>query len=415
MCSCDEPSFRSSRLETSCCIEIVSAVKVVEFQNTGASPIIWDDRADCQLAPRDWGAHGNNYAWKRNRCGAPRVGARFLLIYVPPLFPGPLQYQFCEECLPNPKWRQPQRLRIGRQFVLFELCRLGNSGQLDHASCRRGPWMARIMISWGLVSAATVFVVGPRSFNRLRLCLEGAEAKFLPGVILYLTYWFPERTRGQIVGLSYLGAPLALIFSILLSGLLLPGIDGVTDLSGWKWMFLVEGGLIALVGFRALRNLDDKPTDAKCIDQDERDALTASIEAEQRGRARHGPHSLPGTSGEPRVLLFAAVHFLIQMSVSRVIFYLPTQVAGLLGTKPGLKVGFVSAVPWICAMMATSCLPRLAERHGGTVRLQPSSLPCTTSLFQRSADPRSLSSASTSQRESSLLSSRYSGPAQRDR
>jgi len=101
-------------------------------------------------------------------------------------------------------------------------------------------WMCRIMVSWGLVSIATLFVSGPRSFYVLRLLLGAAEAGFFPGVILYLSYWFPNRMRGQILGLFYFGAPLAFIVGGPLSGLLLE-LPARTGLQGWQWMFLSEG------------------------------------------------------------------------------------------------------------------------------------------------------------------------------
>ena len=224
-------------------------------------------------------------------------------------------------------------------------------------------WMARIMITWGLASAAMMFATGPASFYALRILLGAAEAGFFPGVILYVTYWFPRRSRGQILGLFYFGAPLAFIFGGPLSGLLLE-FDGRSGLHGWQWMFLVEGLLASLVGIWALFYLDDRPADAKWLPSAEKRALMSAIESEDAAKAAQGPVSAWTVLGRPMVWLFVAVYFLIQMSVYGVVFYLPSQVAALLGRKVGLEVGLVTAIPWLCALLATLALPRIADRRG---------------------------------------------------
>ncbi len=224
-------------------------------------------------------------------------------------------------------------------------------------------WMCRIMVTWGLVSAATMFVTGENSFYAIRLLLGAAEAGFFPGVILYVTYWFPQAKRGQILGLFYFGAPLSFILGAPLSGLLLE-FHGAFGLEGWQWMFLIEGLLASVVGIWAYWYLDDKPQDARWMPADERKALADAIAAEQKVKESTGHASLKAAFTNPRILHFVLIYFLIQMSVYGVIFYLPTQVAALLGKKVGLEVGLVTAIPWICAMAATFFLPRLADQTG---------------------------------------------------
>jgi sugar phosphate permease len=224
-------------------------------------------------------------------------------------------------------------------------------------------WMARIMVTWGLISAATMFVKGEISFYAVRLLLGAAEAGFFPGVILYLTYWFTDRSRGQVMGLFYFGAPLAFIFGGPLSGLLLE-LHGFAGLEGWQWMFMVEGLLATIVGVWAFFYLDDKPADARWLPPAERQALTAAIAQEDRSKQAQEHASFKLIATNPRVLHFIAIYFLIQMSVYGVIFYLPTQVAALLGKKVGLEVGLVSAIPWACALVAAFALPRLADQQG---------------------------------------------------
>ncbi|MBV8578413.1 MAG: MFS transporter [Acetobacteraceae bacterium] len=224
-------------------------------------------------------------------------------------------------------------------------------------------WMCRIMVTWGLIAAAMMFVASETWFYILRLMLGAAESGFFPGVILYLTYWFPDRVRGEIMGLFYFGAPIAFILGGPLSGLLLE-MDGVAGLRGWQWMFMVEGLLATAVGVWAWWYLDSKPVEARWLSPSEKEALLAAVEAEEQARSEHSPAALRAAFTNPRILLFIAIYFLIQMSVYGVVFYLPSQVGQLLGKKVGFEVGVVTAIPWICAIVAAYVLPRAADRTG---------------------------------------------------
>jgi sugar phosphate permease len=252
-------------------------------------------------------------------------------------------------------------LGAGLFFLTYALLEVPSNLIMHRVGARL--WMARIMVTWGLVSAAMMFATGEWSFYVLRLLLGAAEAGFFPGVILYLTYWFPARSRGQVMGLFYFGAPLAFIFGSPLSGLLLE-FQGVSGLEGWQWMFLIEGLLASAVGVWAFFYLDDKPAGARWLPAAEKQALSAAIAGEDSAKAAQGHAGIAAGLANPRVLLFVAVYFLIQMSVYGVIFYLPTQVGALLGKKVGLEVGLVTAIPWLCALLAAFALPRLADRQG---------------------------------------------------
>lgn len=224
-------------------------------------------------------------------------------------------------------------------------------------------WMTRIMITWGLVSAAMSFTRGEWSFYTLRLLLGAAEAGFFPGVILYLTYWFPNRSRTGMVGFFYFGPPLAFILGSPFSGYLMQ-LQGVGGLHGWQWMFLIEGFMTVVVGIWTFWYLDDRPSNAAWLPADEKAALSAAVVQEDEVRIAHGPVAFTAVLRNVRVLYFIAIYFVIQMSIYGVIFYLPTQVAALLGVKVNLEVGLVTAVPWICALVAALVIPRLAERTG---------------------------------------------------
>lgn len=225
-------------------------------------------------------------------------------------------------------------------------------------------WMCRIMVTWGLVSAGMAFTNSATTFYVLRFLLGVAEAGFFPGIIYYLTSWFPQSARARAIGVFYFGAPLAFIFGAPLSGLLLD-LHGALGLAGWRWMFIVEGGLASLVGVWALRYLDDAPADAQWLDIPARRVLVDAIEQDAKVALRHGPRSVTAAMTNARVLAYAVIYALIQMSVYGVIFFLPQQVGALLGRRVGFEVGLVTAVPWLCALGAAWWIPRLAERSNG--------------------------------------------------
>jgi MFS family permease len=246
-------------------------------------------------------------------------------------------------------------------FVAYVLLEVPSNLALHKVGARL--WMCRIMVTWGLVSAATMFVKGPTSFQVLRFLLGACEAGFFPGVILYLTYWFPDARRAKAMGLFYFGAPLAFMFGSPLSGFLLR-FDGALGLHGYQWMFMLEGLAAAAVGVWAYFYLDDKPADATWLDADEKRELIATLTAEDAAKVSHGPHSLSAALANRTVLYFGLVFFLIQMGVSVVVFYLPTFIGKLLGTGPNTLVGLVVAIPWACALVATYAVPKAAGRSG---------------------------------------------------
>jgi MFS family permease len=224
-------------------------------------------------------------------------------------------------------------------------------------------WMCRIMIAWGLVSATTMWADSPRTFYALRFLLGVAEAGFFPGVIYFLAVWFPAPARTRVLGVFYFGAPVALIVGSPLSGLLLE-MNGIFGLKGWQWLFLIEGLLAAAAGWSASWCLANRPTEASWLSSTERNALASALAIENHDKNARGPRTVLDALTNSRVLFLAFIYFLIQMSVYGVVFFLPTQIAALLGVRVGLVVGCVAAIPWVCALVATFFLPRWAERTG---------------------------------------------------
>ncbi|MBN3785897.1 MFS transporter [Burkholderia sp. Ac-20353] len=225
-------------------------------------------------------------------------------------------------------------------------------------------WLSRIMVTWGLASAAMMFAHDETSFYVLRFILGVAEAGFSPGVILYSTYWFPASQRGKALGVYYFGLPVALVLGSPLSGLLLDMMGGQLGLRNWQWMFIIEGLAAALVGVIAFFYLVSKPRDAKWLDAAEKAALEAAIAAEDQHKVTHGPRSALGALGNLQVLRFVAIYFAIQVSVYGVIFYLPTRISELTGTAIGAKVGLLTAIPWLCALLALRPVTGMADARG---------------------------------------------------
>jgi MFS family permease len=224
-------------------------------------------------------------------------------------------------------------------------------------------WLARIMVTWGVLAAGMALISNERSFVVLRVLLGVAEAGFFPGVLLYLTYWFPASERGRILGLFYLGQPLCFIFGGPLSGVLLD-LDGRFGLRGWQLMFAVEGLLAVLVGVIAFFYLTDRPARAHWMREEERAALVTELEAEDRAKAGAGRMHLGAALRDPVLLHFALIYLSIAMCGYGIAFYLPVTVGALLGRRVGLYVSLVTAVPWLCAFAACAVWPGLAVRVG---------------------------------------------------
>jgi MFS family permease len=249
-------------------------------------------------------------------------------------------------------------LGAGLFFVGYAVFEVPSNLMLHRFGARL--WLSRIMVTWGLVSAAMAWARTDTMFYALRFLLGVAEAGFFPGVILYLTYWFPSAARGRMLGLFYFGAPIALTLGGPLSGLLLE-LEGVFELKGWQWMFLVEGLAASVVGVWAFFYLNNRPAEARWLTAAERQALEAGIEADGHPPSHPGSDRLLRALTQPRLLHLGLIYALIQMSVYGVTFYLPSQVARLLGRDTGLLVGLVSAVPPLCALFGAYYVPRLSR------------------------------------------------------
>ena len=248
----------------------------------------------------------------------------------------------------------------GLFFVGYALFEVPSNLLLHRVGARW--WLARIMVSWGIIATAFMFVQGPTSFYILRFLLGVAEAGFFPGVILYLTYWIPARHLSRARGYFYMGIALAGILGNPLSGGLLE-LHGLFGLRGIQWMFMIEGLIAVVVGVWAYFYLTDKPLQAKWLPEDERLALAETIEAEDEAKAEgHGPQKVLLALANWRVWYFSLIYFCIQIAVYGMTFFLPTQVTAITGQKLGFAAALVTAIPWVFGLISVAYFPGLADR-----------------------------------------------------
>jgi D-galactonate transporter len=249
-------------------------------------------------------------------------------------------------------------LGAGVFFIGYFLLEVPSNVLLHRVGARK--WIARIMISWGVLSAAMMLVNSPMSFYIVRFLLGAAEAGFFPGIILYLTYWYPAERRGRATSLFIAAIPFAGILGGPVSGWILKGMSGAGGLAGWQWLFLLEALPSVVLGIVVLRKLDDRVQDATWLDADERALIARDIAAEEATRA---DTSVWKVLGNARVLLLSLVYFCFVSGVYGVSFWLPTIIKAL-GVADPLDVGLLSAIPWSFGVVAMYLAARSADRTG---------------------------------------------------
>jgi MFS transporter, ACS family, tartrate transporter len=233
---------------------------------------------------------------------------------------------------------------------------------LERFGARR--WLAGIMIVWGLISASMMFINDATSFYVLRFLLGAAEAGFFPGIILFLTWWFPERERTRTIALFLTAVSAAYVVGGPLSGGLLE-LDGLAGLDGWQWLFLAEGIPAIVLGFVTLRYLDERPADADWLGPEERAFLTAEVERERELREALGAQRLRDALGSGRVWLLGLLYFILLAAGFGLTFFVPDLVQDRTGYSD-FEVGVLSAIPY---GFATAAMLIVARRGGGLVGL----------------------------------------------
>lgn len=221
-------------------------------------------------------------------------------------------------------------------------------------------WIARIMITWGLVSAGMMFVRSENMFYFLRFLLGVLEAGFVPGVLYYFTRWFPAERRGRINNLFFGSIALCGIIAGPVSGGILKFFDGAHGLPGWQWLFLLEGVPSILLGVVVLLVLDDHVKDAKWLTQDEKRRLSEIL---ARDSQVGNTHSFAAALKLPITYLFSLIYFGLCMGIYGFLFWMP-QLIKTAGTTDPFMIGLLTSLPYIVALIGTILLGRTSDRTG---------------------------------------------------
>jgi MFS transporter, ACS family, tartrate transporter len=224
-------------------------------------------------------------------------------------------------------------------------------------------WIARIMFTWGIVSACTMLVQGPLSFYAVRFLLGIAEAGFFPGMIFYLSYWFPARERARAVGFFMSAIAISYAIGAPISGGIMSAFDGVAGLKDWQWLFLIEALPAVLASLFVLRYLDDGPAHASWLAADEKRWLADRLEGEEKVRRQRERHTIGEALKDRRVLVFGLLYFCMVVNVYGISFWVGEIVDNVHGLSDVGK-GFVTAIPYATAIFGLVLLSRHSDRTG---------------------------------------------------
>jgi ACS family tartrate transporter-like MFS transporter len=222
-------------------------------------------------------------------------------------------------------------------------------------------WIARILITWGIISAGTAFIVGPVSFYSVRFALGIAEAGFFPGIILYLTWWFPSYYRSRIVGVFMAAIPISNIVGSLVSGVLLD-LDGWLGMAGWQWLFIIEAVPAVVLGVVFWITMTDWPSQAHWLAPEQRDWLIARLAAEQAQREAIRSYTLWQALLDRRVLLLSLVYFGGTFAGYGIVLFQP-QIVHRLAEGFGMT-GVINAIPYVFAAVTMVLWGRHSDHTG---------------------------------------------------
>lgn len=243
-------------------------------------------------------------------------------------------------------------------FLSYTLLEVPSNLILARVGARR--WIARIMITWGLVSMAMMFVTTPLSFYVLRFILGAAEAGFFPGLILYLTHWFPARERARAVALFMTATAMAGVIGAPISSAILQ-LDGLGGLHGWQWLFIIEGLPAVLLAPVVLRRLTERPADATWLNPDERDWLSTEM-AKEHAQTDDVHLTLRAAASSGRLWALSALYFCIVIAFYGVSFWLP-QIVQATGGLSSARVILLTAIPYVAATIGLVVIGARSDRQ----------------------------------------------------
>ncbi|HAV4855137.1 TPA: MFS transporter [Acinetobacter baumannii] len=237
-------------------------------------------------------------------------------------------------------------LGAGIFFIGYFLCEVPSNIVLHKVGARR--WIARIMITWGILSGCFAFVQTEWQFYTLRFLLGVAEAGLAPGLLLYLTYWFPSYRRARMTVLWFIAIPISGMIGGPLSGLIMDRMSGVHGWFGWQWMFVIEAIPTVIVGLLVLAVLKDSVQDANWLTQDEKNLVKQELAQDNQHKEGHA--SVKEFIADKRLWLLAGIYFCVVMGQYAITFWLPTLIRNS-GISDNWHIGLLSSLPYMCAIV----------------------------------------------------------------
>jgi D-galactonate transporter len=245
-------------------------------------------------------------------------------------------------------------------FIAYFFFEVPSNLALDRFGARL--WIARIMITWGVITGAQAFVVGEISLNSVRLLLGMAEAGFFPGIIFFLTLWFPAAYRARVVGLFMFAIPISTVIGAPISGFILD-MEGVAGLHGWQWMFIIEAIPALLTGVVVFFYLTDRPKDAHWLQAEESRWLEDRLDAERANREQHGALSWFRSMLDPRVIALGFVYMGCNIPQYGLSFFLP-QIVKAFGGLSNVEIGIITALPYVVGAVGMIVWSRRSDAMG---------------------------------------------------
>lgn len=246
----------------------------------------------------------------------------------------------------------------GLFFLGYFLFEIPSNIFLTKVGARR--WISRIMITWGAISACMAFVTGDVSFVALRFLLGAAEAGFFPGIILYLTFWFPKDYRSRIIAVFMLSIPLSLAVGAPISTALL-GLDGTMGLHGWQWLFIIEGVPTVLVGILFLMIMPDTPKDAKWLSEEEKSTILGILEAEKAEIAKKFNSNASAALKQPIIWVLAFVYISNVTANIGLSSFLPLIIKEH-GDFTNMQIGWITSIPYFVGVVGSLLFGFLSDK-----------------------------------------------------
>lgn len=254
-------------------------------------------------------------------------------------------------------------------YVAYVVCGIPGNVMLGIVGARR--WIATIMILWGIASTATMFAQGPVSLYIFRMLVGVAEAGFLPGMLVYLTYWFPAYYRARANALFMVAMPVTMVFGSLVSGYVLE-LDGLAGFKGWQWLFLLEGFPSVILGVISWFYLDDSPAKARWLKQEEKQCLTEMMQADHlqlvqpwgsRSQSAMQHVSLWREIFTPVIVMYILAYFCLTNTLSAVNIWTPQILQSFNQGKSNIMIGLLAAIPQFCTIFGMIWWSRRSDRY----------------------------------------------------